>query len=61
MKVGEWRRVDVDAVHAAGVLAFGWDAHTSVAVVRAKRLGLDGVYGDSVRALALLRSSGPSG
>ena len=56
MKVKEWTRDDVDAAHAAGVLAFGWDAHTMAAVARAQALGLDGVYGDSVRALALLSS-----
>ncbi|HVU74812.1 MAG TPA: glycerophosphodiester phosphodiesterase [Mycobacteriales bacterium] len=55
MKVQDWTRPDVDAAHAAGVLAFGWDAHTTHAVGRAKALGLDGVYGDSVRALALLQ------
>ena len=57
MKVRDWTGPDVDAVHAAGVLAFGWEAHTAAAVRRARALDLDGVYGDSVRALALLRES----
>lgn len=44
----DWDRRLVDEVHAAGLLAFGWDAQTSRALDRLLGFGIDGVYSDHV-------------
>lgn len=44
-------RDGVAAVRAAGVLAFGWDAHSPTTVAALIALGCDAVYGDDVKAL----------
>jgi glycerophosphoryl diester phosphodiesterase len=41
-----WNRPLVDAVHASGLLAFGWDAHTARRVARLLQLGVDAIYSD---------------
>jgi glycerophosphoryl diester phosphodiesterase len=46
-----WRRSSVADVHAAGMLAFGWDVQQSFAVWRCKHLGIDGIFSDHVRLL----------
>lgn len=46
-----WSARRVAAVHAAGLLAFGWDAHDAGRVGRLLAMGCDGVYSDSVAAL----------
>lgn len=46
-----WTPRRVDATHGAGLLAFGWDAHSARRLRRLVDLGVDGVYSDSVRAL----------
>jgi glycerophosphoryl diester phosphodiesterase len=52
----EWDAGLVEAVHAAGLLAFGWDAQSEAQLERLMSLGLDGVYSDHVgRMLAALR------
>jgi glycerophosphoryl diester phosphodiesterase len=42
-----WTRERVDAVHAAGLLAFGWDVQDDAAAGEMVALGVDGVYGDA--------------
>lgn len=41
-----WTRRTVDLVHAAGLLAFGWDAQDDAAVDWLVAAGIDGLYGD---------------
>lgn len=59
-----WTPGLVRAVHACGLLAFGWRANTALEIRWLRRCGCDGVYSDSVRALVaagLARASGLSG
>jgi glycerophosphoryl diester phosphodiesterase len=42
----EWDAPLVELVHAAGLLAFGWDAQEPRAVARLVGLGIDGIYAD---------------
>jgi glycerophosphoryl diester phosphodiesterase len=52
----EWDAGLVEAVHGAGLLAFGWDAQREDQLERLMALGVDGVYSDHVgRMLAALR------
>jgi glycerophosphoryl diester phosphodiesterase len=52
----EWDTGLVGAVHAAELLAFGWDAQSEAQLERLMALGLDGVYSDHVdRMLEALR------
>lgn len=44
----DWDRRLVDDVHAAGLLAFGWDAQTRSSLDRLLGLGIDGLYSDHV-------------
>jgi glycerophosphoryl diester phosphodiesterase len=44
----DWDQALVDQVHAAGMLAFGWDAQTPHQLDRLLGLGVDGVYSDHV-------------
>jgi glycerophosphoryl diester phosphodiesterase len=53
----EWSPPVVEAVHAAGLRAFGWDAQTRLEITRLLDAGLDGVYSDHVDVLmATIRS-----
>ncbi|MGI8696789.1 MAG: glycerophosphodiester phosphodiesterase [Mycobacteriales bacterium] len=47
----QWSRSRVAAVHAAGLLGFGWRANTPWQIDRLAELGCDGIYSDSVSAL----------
>jgi glycerophosphoryl diester phosphodiesterase len=52
-----WTRPLVDSVHAAGLLAFGWDAQSTRRIRGLLDLGCDAVYSDHVdRMVAVLRS-----
>jgi glycerophosphoryl diester phosphodiesterase len=52
-----WTRPLVDSVHAAGLLAVGWDAQTTRRIRGLLDLGCDAVYSDHVdRMVAVLRS-----
>jgi glycerophosphoryl diester phosphodiesterase len=44
----EWDPDRVEAVHDAGLCAFGWDAQSSRQIRHLLELGLDGVYSDHV-------------
>lgn len=46
-----WSGELVAAVHAADLLAFGWDAHSARRVEALLAMGCDGIYSDSVAAL----------
>lgn len=46
-----WTADRVAQVHAAGLLAFGWDAHRPADLERLLGLGCDAVYSDRVRAM----------
>lgn len=48
-----WNARAVETVHAAGLLAFGWDAQTVRAVRRLDAAGVDGIMGDRVDRLLL--------
>jgi glycerophosphoryl diester phosphodiesterase len=53
----QWSRDRVAAVHAAGLLAFGWDAQTDPEITRLLDAGVDAVYSDHVAVLvAAIRS-----
>jgi glycerophosphoryl diester phosphodiesterase len=55
----EWSPPVVEAVHAAGLGAFGWDAQTRSEISRLLDAGVDGVYSDHVDVLmATIRSRG---
>jgi len=41
-----WDAAMVEAVHASGMLAFGWDAHRTQRVTRLLDLGVDAIYSD---------------
>jgi glycerophosphoryl diester phosphodiesterase len=41
-----WDARMVEAVHASGMLAFGWDAHRPRRVARLLDLGVDAIYSD---------------
>lgn len=41
-----WDAATVEAVHSAGLLAFGWDAHRPRRVARLLDLGVDAIYSD---------------
>ena len=47
-----WTAARVRAVHDAGLLAFGWQAHGLTRLRRLCDLGVDGLYSDHVRRLA---------
>jgi glycerophosphoryl diester phosphodiesterase len=53
-----WSKALVDSVHAAGLLAFGWDAQSRRRIRALLALGCDAVYSDHVdRLVAVLRES----
>jgi glycerophosphoryl diester phosphodiesterase len=53
----EWNPARVEAVHSAGLYAFGWDAQTGPEIARLLDAGIDGVYSDHVDVLmAAIRS-----
>ena len=57
-----WTKPLVDAVHDAGLLAFGWDAQSARRIRALLELGVDGLYSDHVdRLVAALstRGAGP--
>lgn len=55
----DWTVARVTAVHAAGLLAFGWDVQTDRTVDRLTRLGIDALYGDwPDRLVARVRHNG---
>lgn len=57
-----WSKALVDSVHAAGLLAFGWDAQSTRRIRALVALGCDAVYSDHVdRMVAVLRASVSSG
>ncbi len=41
-----WDAAMIEDVHAAGILAFGWDAHNPRRVARLLDLGVDAIYSD---------------
>jgi glycerophosphoryl diester phosphodiesterase len=47
----EWSAARVEAVHAAGLRAFGWGAQTRREITRLLADGVDGVYSDHVDVL----------
>jgi glycerophosphoryl diester phosphodiesterase len=47
----EWDEARVAAVHAVGLLAFGWGAQESAVIRRLIDLGVDGIYSDHVDRL----------
>ena len=47
-----WTADRVAQVHAAGLLAFGWDAHTTARLERLLALGCDALYSDEVALMA---------
>jgi glycerophosphoryl diester phosphodiesterase len=47
----EWQAERVATVHAAGLLAFGWDAQARTEIRRLIDLGVDGIYSDRVDRL----------
>jgi glycerophosphoryl diester phosphodiesterase len=47
----EWSASRVEAVHAAGLRAFGWGAQTRAEITRLLDAGVDGVYSDHVDVL----------
>ncbi len=47
----EWTRERIDVVHAAGLLAFAWDAQRTTTIATLVELGVDGVYSDHVGRL----------
>jgi glycerophosphoryl diester phosphodiesterase len=47
----EWNAGRVEQTHAAGLLAFGWDAQSEEHLRRLVGLGLDGIYSDHVDRL----------
>lgn len=50
-----WSRVLIDSVHAAGLLAFGWDVQSTRRIRALVALGCDAVYSDHVdRLVAVL-------
>lgn len=55
---GEWDPDRVAAVHAAGLLAFGWDAQSARHISRLLELGLDGIYSDHVDRLVATIAAG---
>lgn len=59
MHGSEWNAERVDAVHAAGLVAFGWDAQSEYHISRLLRLGVDGIYSDHVdRLMAVIAGAG---
>lgn len=54
-----WTAARVRAVHDAGLLAFGWQAHGLTRLRRLRDLGVDGLYSDHVRRLVRV-VDGPS-
>jgi glycerophosphoryl diester phosphodiesterase len=50
----EWTPGRIEAVHAAGLRAFGWDAQTRAEIIRLLDAGIDGVYSDDAGLLAAL-------
>lgn len=51
LRRSRWTAGAVHRVHAAGLLAFGWDVQTPGQLRRALAVGLDGVYSDHVDLL----------
>jgi glycerophosphoryl diester phosphodiesterase len=49
-----WTRRSVHRMHAHGLLCFGYDVQRTGSLARCQRLGLDGVFSDSVPLLASL-------
>jgi glycerophosphoryl diester phosphodiesterase len=47
----QWLAGGVAAVHAAGILAFGWDAQSDAHLDRLLAFGIDGLYSDHVGRL----------
>jgi len=57
----KWTADLVESVHAAGLLAFGWDAQSTRRIRGLVDLGCDAVYSDHVdRMVAVLRESQPT-
>jgi glycerophosphoryl diester phosphodiesterase len=57
LRHGGWTAAGVEAVHDAGLLAFGWDAQSTRRIHGLLALGCDGVYSDHVdRMVAALRA-----
>lgn len=52
----DWTAELVALYHAAGLLAFGWDAHTLETLRRLIGYGCDGVYGDYVDRMLEVRT-----
>lgn len=52
LRHGRWTRGLVDAVHAAGMLAFAWDINHRWTKSYVLRCGVDAIYSDHVRLLS---------
>jgi glycerophosphoryl diester phosphodiesterase len=50
----EWTPGRVEAAHAAGLGAFGWDAQTRAEIIWLLDAGIDGVYSDNAGLLATI-------
>ncbi len=56
LRWGDWDAPTLDAVHAAGLVAFTWGVQRSADLVAAIALGVDGLYSDHVdRMVAAIR------
>jgi glycerophosphoryl diester phosphodiesterase len=61
LQVRDWDGPGVEEVHAAGLLAFGWDAQSARDIEHGLELGLDGLYSDHVdRLMAAIDSGRPA-
>jgi hypothetical protein len=54
-----WTARHVRHVHAAGLLAFGYDAQRPWTLRRCGRIGLDGVFSDHVDRMLVLTLAAP--
>lgn len=60
LRGGYWRPALLDAVHEAGLLAFGWKGNTEARLRRLAVLGCDAVYSDRVALMMrVLHESSP--
>jgi glycerophosphoryl diester phosphodiesterase len=51
LRAREWTAELVERAHAAGLLAFGWDAHDRSVLTRLVGMGIDAVYSNDVPAM----------
>ena len=62
LRAPQWDAPALSEIHAAGMLALGWDANAEPVIDRLLRLGIDGFYSDdpelAMRAVRSYRASG---